>query len=98
MNCADSCTGSNPKLRQYVTDVAAREHIPLQHGVFLGGLGETSYAAVVREGIPSVDVSFPVRYTHAPIEVGSLPDMEKLIALLVAAVKGIDSNFDLSRG
>jgi putative aminopeptidase FrvX len=85
-------------LRQYITDVAARESIPVQHAVFLGGLGETSYAAVVREGIPAVDMAFPARYTHAPIEVGSLPDMEQLIALLVAAVEGVDSKLDLSRG
>jgi len=88
----------NPKLRQYVTDVAAREGIPLQHSVFLGGLGETSYAAVVKEGIPSVDMAFPARYTHAPIEVGSVPDMELLIQLLDAALRGIDAKLDLSRG
>ncbi len=88
----------NPKLRQYVTDVAAREGIPLQHSVFLGGLGETSYAAVVKEGIPSVDVAFPARYTHAPIEVGSVPDMQLMIELLAAALWGIDGKLDLSRG
>ena len=88
----------NPKLRQYITDVAAREKIPLQHAVFLGGLGETSYAAVVREGIPAVDMGFPARYTHAPIEVGSQPDMEQLIALLAAALRGVGPELDLSRG
>jgi len=88
----------NPALVRYITDVAAREGIPLQHSVFLGGLGETSYAAVVREGIPAVDVAFPARYTHAPIEVGSRPDLEQLIALLSAVLEGIDPKLDLSRG
>lgn len=88
----------NPKLVKYITEVAACNDIPLQHNVFLGGLGDTSYLAVLREGIPAVDMAFPARYTHSPIEVGSLPDMEKLIALLALSIKGIDQRLDLSRG
>jgi len=88
----------NPRLRQYMAETAARLNIPVQHSVFLGGLGDTSFLTLVREGIPAVDMAFPVRYTHAPIEVGSLPDMEQLIILLVAAIEGIDSGLDLSRG
>jgi putative aminopeptidase FrvX len=52
----------------------------------------------LREGIPAIDVGFPARYTHAPIEVASRPDMEHLIALLTATLEGIDSQLDLSRG
>jgi putative aminopeptidase len=88
----------NPKLAQYFTDVAATNGIPLQHNAFLGGLSDTSYLAVLREGIPAVDLAFPARYLHAPIEVGSLPDMEHLINLLAFAIKGMDQNLDLSRG
>jgi len=88
----------NPRLRQYVTDMAAELHIPVQHAVFLGGLGEMSYVAPLREGIPAVDLGFPARYTHAPIEVGSRPDMEQLISLLAAALEGVDTQLDLSRG
>lgn len=88
----------NPKLRQYMTETAARLSIPVQHSVFFGGLYETSFLTLVREGIPAVDMAFPARYTHAPIEVGSLPDMEQLIVLLAAAIEGIDSELDLSRG
>jgi len=88
----------NPKLRQYITDVAARLTMPVQHSVFLGGLVDTSYVAVVREGIPSVDMAFPMRYSHSPIEVASLPDIEQLIVLLATAVEGIAAGLDLSRG
>ncbi len=88
----------NPKLRQYITDTAARIGIPLQHSVFLGGLADTSYLALVREGIPAVDMAFPARYTHAPIEMGSRPDMEQLIVLLAEVLAGIDSQLDLTRG
>jgi putative aminopeptidase FrvX len=88
----------NPRLRQYVTDVAAELRIPVQHAVFLGGLGETSYIAPLGEGVPALDLGFPARYTHAPIEVASRSDMEQLIVVLAAALEGIDSQLDLSRG
>jgi putative aminopeptidase FrvX len=80
-----------------MTDTADKLGFPLQHSVFLGGLGDTSFLTLIREGIPAVDMGFPARYTHAPIEVGSKPDMEKLILLLVEAIAGIDSKLDLSR-
>ena len=88
----------NPKLRQFITEVAEKHSIPLQHNVFLGGLGDTSYLAVLREGVPCVDMAFPARYTHSPIEVGSRVDMEQLIQLLVVSIESIDQNLDLSRG
>jgi putative aminopeptidase FrvX len=88
----------NPKLRKYITDTARKIEMPVQHGVFLGGLGDTSFLTLLREGIPAVDMAFPARYTHAPIEVGSKPDMEQLIILLAEAIKGIDEDLDLSRG
>jgi putative aminopeptidase FrvX len=88
----------NPKLCQFITDVSEKNKIPLQHNVFLGGLGDTSYLAVIREGVPCVDMAFPARYTHSPIEVGSLPDMEQLIQLLTISIEAIDETLDLSRG
>jgi putative aminopeptidase FrvX len=88
----------NPKLRQYVTATAAQLGIPVQHSALLGGLYETSYLTVVGEGIPAVDMTFPVRYTHAPIEVACLPDIERLILLLAAALEGVGPGLDLSRG
>ena len=88
----------NPKLRVFLTDTAAAVGLPVQHSVFLGGLADTSYLTVLREGIPAVDVAFPTRYTHSPVEVGSRPDMEGLIQLLVEAIGRIDHSLDLGRG
>ncbi len=88
----------NPKLWQYMADVAARLGMPIQHSVFLGGLIDSSYVAVVREGIPAVDMAFPLRYSHSPVEVASLPDIEQLSLLLAAALEGMGAGFDLSRG
>jgi putative aminopeptidase FrvX len=88
----------NPKLRALLTDTAATVGVAVQHSVFLGGLVDTSYLAVVREGIPAVDVAFPTRYTHSPVEVGSTPDMEGLILLLAETIGRIDRSLDLGRG
>ncbi len=87
----------NPKLRLFMADTAEKKGIPIQNSVFLGGLGDTSYLAVLREGIPCVDMGFPARYTHSPIEVGSRGDMDQLIQLLELAIESIDSKLDLSR-
>ena len=87
----------HPKLRDFITATAEKNHIPAQHSVFLGGLGDSSYLAVIREGVPCVDVGFPARYTHSPIEVAYAPDMENLITLLAASLEAIDSKLDLSR-
>jgi putative aminopeptidase FrvX len=88
----------NPKLRQYLADIAERMGMPTQRAVFLGGLGESSFLALAREGVPAVDLTFPTRYTHAPIEVASRRDIEAVILLAVEALEGIDAGLDLSRG
>ena len=88
----------NPKLWQYMAGVAALQGISVQHAVFMGLLTDASYVTVVREGIPAVDMAFPVRYAHSPIEVCMRSDLEQLILLLTSALEGIDGSLDLSRG
>lgn len=88
----------NPKLLQFVIQCASDEDIPLQHNVFLGGLCDSSYLAVLRDGIPCVDIGFPARYTHAPVEMASKYDLENLVKLLDAVLLRIDETLDLSRG
>ncbi len=88
----------NPKLIQFVTDSAESENLPLQHNVFLGGLTDSSYLAVIREGIPCVDIGIPKRYSHAPIEMASKTDLENTVGLLFTMIHRMDNSLDLSRG
>lgn len=58
----------------------------------------TSDAAAVQfagAGIPSMTVKIPSRYTHGPVEVASLSDIQSTVELLVQALPLIGPDFDL---
>ena len=89
----------NPKLRRFAARVADAAGIPLQHGVLQGGLTDASFMQHVGRGIPSIDVSFPTRYTHTPVEIVSLRDLEGLVGWVEAMVRGVEvEGLDLVRG
>jgi len=69
---------------EWVTSVAEEQGIPLQRNVFFGGLTDVSFAQLEHAGIPAVDLGFPVRYAHAPVEVCDLRDLERLKHLVLA--------------
>lgn len=89
----------NPKLRRFAADIAAATNVPLQHGVLQGGLTDASFMQHVGRGIPSIDVSFPARYTHTPVEAVSLRDLEGLVDWVEAMLRAIPAEgVDLTRG
>ncbi len=45
----------------------------------------------------SIDVGFPMRYSHSSLEVVDLGDLEQLTRLLVAGISAIDEGFSLDR-
>ena len=58
----------------------------------------TSDAAAVQfsgTGVPSVTVKISSRYTHGPVEVASLYDIQGTIEFLIRALPLIDPDFDL---
>lgn len=88
----------NPKLRQGLEDTAHRLGISIQRNVFFGGLGDSSFMQLVRGGIPAVDVGFPCRYTHTPVETAALSDVEAATTLVAEYLLGLQQVPDLSRG
>lgn len=46
-------------------------------------------------GVPSVNVSLPLRYMHAPVETASMDDIENVIELLVEYICSLQENEDL---
>jgi putative aminopeptidase FrvX len=88
----------NPKLVEHIIRVAKESQIPLQRAVFMGGLTDASFSQLENEGIPIVDLGYPARYTHAPIEAVDLRDVELLIQLLENVVQTIDNRVNFSRG
>lgn len=88
----------NPKLRRFVAGTAASLKIPVQHAVLQGGLTDGSFMQYEGEGIPTLDLSFPTRYTHTPIETCHLQDVVQLAELVEGTVRALPKNLDLRRG
>jgi len=88
----------NPKLVRHIKQVAASRDIPLQPAVFMGILTDASFSQLENDGLPMVDLGYPARYTHAPVESVDLDDVSKLIELLEQLVHTLDGNVDFSRG
>lgn len=88
----------NPKLRDRFFATATKHNLPFQIGTFFGGLTDASYVQYTGEGVPSIEIGIPTRYTHAPIEVASLVDLRTTVTLLTLFIRDLDSDFDMTRG
>lgn len=88
----------NPKLVRHIHRVAQENSISLQPAAFIGILTDASFAQLENDGIPMVDLGFPARYTHAPVEAVDLKDVDALIQLLEKLIYTLDQNLDLGRG
>ena len=87
----------NPSLRRFAAGVAEAAGIDLQHAVLQGGLTDASFMQHVGRGIPSLDVSFPCRYTHTPVETASVRDVERLTDWIEAMLGSLADLPDLTR-
>lgn len=87
----------NPSLRRFASGVAEGAGIDLQQGVLQGGLTDASFMQHVGRGIPSLDVSFPCRYTHTPVETVSLRDVGRLTDWIEAMLGALADLPDLTR-
>lgn len=88
----------NPKLSRLIAEVAGTHGIPLQRSTFMGGLTDASFSQFEHRGIPMVDLAFPLRYTHAPLEAVDLEDVHCLIRLVEALLPWLHTELDLKRG
>lgn len=87
----------HPKIIGFLKQVAEKHQIPYQIEGSMPNI--TSDAAAVQfagQGVPSITIKIPSRYTHGPIEVASLHDIQATIDLLVHALPLIGPDFDLS--
>ncbi len=75
---------AHPKLARAILRAGERAGVSVQLAAAGGG---TDAAAYMLEGVPSVAVSAPVKYTHSLAEVMSVSDYEGWIKLLAAAAE-----------
>ncbi|MBP2448448.1 M42 family metallopeptidase [Rhizobium leguminosarum] len=87
----------HPALVNHLSATGAETGIPLQRSAHTGCLTDSSYVQLVGDGIPSMDIGFPTRYTHTPIEVCDLRDLEGIVVILHGALDNMTSEFSFSR-
>ena len=88
----------HPALVRQVLTAAEREGIEVQRATMFGGLTDASYVQLVGAGIACIDLGFPARFTHTPIESCDVRDVAALVDLLSALIAGLDRELDLDRG
>ncbi len=82
---ADSGAHYNVGLTRFVEARAKDAGIAIQHAVFVSFASDGG--TLLRAGVPTALVCFPVRYTHSPFEMAHLGDIERLTELLVAVMR-----------
>lgn len=87
----------HPALVSLFDGVARSIDIPLQRSAHTGALTDSSYVQLVGQGVASIDLGFPMRYSHSSLEVCDLGDLEGLTTLLVEGIVRIDTSFSLDR-
>jgi len=61
---------------KHVSDVALKNNLNIKRNIIFGGLSDASYLPI--KGVPSIDLSFPIRYCHAPVEVCDIRDLNNI--------------------
>jgi putative aminopeptidase len=87
----------HPALVSLFDGTSRRIDIPLQRSAHTGALTDSSYVQLVGQGVASIDLGFPMRYSHSSLEVCDLGDLEGLTTLLVEGIASIDGGFSLDR-
>ena len=87
----------HPALVALMDQTARAEAIPLQRSAQTGILTDLSYVQLLGQGVACIDVGFPLRHSHSPLESCDLGDLAGLTGLILAALPRIGPGFDLER-
>jgi len=87
----------HPAMVSLFEKTAQAQDIPLQRSAQTGVLTDLSYVQLAGSGVASIDMGFPMRYSHSAREVCDLSDLVSLTRLLDAALSGIQPDFSLDR-
>lgn len=87
----------HPAMVHLFQSAADAQAIPLQHSAQVGILTDLSYVQLVGGGVASIDLGFPMRYSHSSRELCDLKDLVSLTELLDAGLAQIGPDFSLDR-
>ena len=87
----------HPSVVEIFEKAAKAKKINLQRSAASGILTDSSYVQFANKGIATIDIGFPMRYSHSSREVCNLNDLIDLKNLIITAINKIDKNFKLTR-
>ena len=90
-------TLAHAPLFRHALESARRTGRNLQRFASMGMLTDLSHVQLEGRGIASLEMCFPVRYTHSPVETCDLEDIEGLSRVITEMMRSIDSTFELNR-
>ncbi|MFH1125788.1 MAG: M42 family metallopeptidase [Candidatus Altiarchaeota archaeon] len=80
---------THPKVKEVLTNTATKNKIPYQVDVLEGGMTDAAIVYMTREGIPSGVVSIPMRYTHGPVGIFNINDLNNTVKLVLKTIKNL---------
>lgn len=87
---------AHPAMKRHLLAAAEAEGIPVQLATHMNrGSTEAGTIHLVREGVPTISVGVPRRYSYSPNEVVDLNDVAQAVRLLVRFVGDMDRHGDL---
>lgn len=87
----------SPRLVKAVEAAALNAGITVQRHATVGMLTDASYVQLVGEGVATIDLGWPTRYTHTPVETSQLSDLEQLATLTCAVIDGFAEPWPIPR-
>jgi putative aminopeptidase len=87
---------AHPAMKRYLLSAAESERIPVQLAThLLRGSTEAASIHLTRDGVPTISVGVPRRYSYSPNEVVDLNDLALAVRLLARFVRDMEHHTDL---
>jgi putative aminopeptidase FrvX len=86
----DSGLIPNVRLRELLTDIAAKNKIPFHLSYMARGTGDGARIHITRSGVPSIYIGPPTRYIHSHNSILCRKDYDNTLKLLFEVVKRLD--------
>ncbi len=86
----------HPAVRDLLISAAEDNGIPYQPMIFSGGNNDAAAMQIAADGIPAGSVTLPRRYSHSPVEMADLRDLEATTNLLHAVTERMEEKDQFS--
>ncbi|MFW9994054.1 MAG: M42 family metallopeptidase [Candidatus Odinarchaeota archaeon] len=80
----------NPRLKDFVIDIAEEMNIDYQLSLVMGGGTDAGKIHITGAGCPSLVISVPTRHIHSHNGMFDVADLEKAVDLVVEVIKRLD--------